>query len=558
MTVSLDDFAQDAPDRDAVTRTVPALQVHRLAGHLQFHHHGLQPYWGLVNCYEPDHEDDHGGFDAVGDHWDIVSSKHWNGKLEDPQGRFDDGLFEYHYQLLADDETGDRDATLKLRPGYPHARHVDTGDLIQGIPTELPECQRIQIETTNVDPDEVFPLLRAFFDAIGLSTDYVSQPHEWSRIYEFEGYVRVDRLESEAHLTGDGGILQDLSQFGSSEGDKGEYKWDHEDHQGHYEAVALDGDTWDMLVPEQDNAKRLKVYHPDHVRSEASEDDPLSHPKLEVQLWPDAQHESIGWDDVDDLHREFQTTAANALQWSGFGLDADSEAFISDPYHDAGWSDDEVPIYANPIQDLQNRVAARAEDQLFDPSISKTEFDVIEALADGGPQHYQDLPGSSSLVYRLAKRVGIVETDNGFIRFPDEITRERLRALIERFRETTAELGRNIRDVAEGLGRLTGDGDDPSALERWMDAHGAVVAGHGRDLHFEFPGRAFTEQEIVEILRSGYRAAHESGLASKFEDARVSFKDRSGAYRQNLEMIKDRWGSPHIFGGYRVRDTTSA
>jgi hypothetical protein len=556
--MDLDDVAQEQRERDGVSRTVPSLEVHRIAGHVQFHEHGLKPYWGLVSCYEPEHEDVHDGFEACGDHWDIIGSSHWNGKIADPQGRFDDGLLEYQYRLVVDDDVGDRDATLKFRPGYPEAEHVDTGDLIQGIPTELPECLRVQVETTNVDVNEVFPLLRAFFDAIGLNTEYVCQPHEWSRIYEFEGYIRVDRGAAEAHLTGDGGLLQDLAQFGSSEGDKGEYKWDHEDHQGHYEAVALDPGTWDMLIPNQQYAKRLKCYHPQHVRSEASDDDPLSHPKLEVQLWPDAQHESVSWDDARHLTREFQTAAANALQWSGVGLDADSGPFVEDAYHDVDWSDDEVDIYANPIPELEEKAVSRAQDQLLDPSITHTEFDVIEALADGGPKHYDDLPASSSLVYRMAQRLGIVEADNGTIRFPDQITRDRIKTLVERFQDVTAGLSKNLRDVADGLGRLSGDGDDPSALERWMDAHGAVVAGHGRELHFEFPGRAFTEHEIVEILRAGYEAAQRSGFESKYRSARVTYKERSGSVRKAWEIVKDRTTGPYVLGRWPLRASPTA
>lgn len=548
--MNLGDFQ---PERASVSRRVPALETHRIAAHLQFHEHGLQPYWGLVSCYEPDHDDTLDGFQAVGDHWDIVQSTHWEGKIADPQGRFDHGLYEYQYRIAADDQVGDRDATFKLRPGHPRAEHVDTGDLLQGIPTELPECIRIQTETTNVDVDEVLPLLRAFFDAIGLNPEYISDPHEWSTAYELEGYVRVDRLESDVHLTGDGGMIQQFAQFGSSEGNKGEHKWDHDDHQGHYEAVALDRDTWERLIPDQQYAKRVKSYHPEFVRKDVDEDDPLSHPKLEVQLWPGGQRESVPWTDLRTLKDELQTTAANTLQWSGLGLDADADAFIEDAYHDAGWTDAEFDVYDNPIPDLQERIAGRAEHELFDPRITTTEFEQLEVIADGGPQHYEDLPGSSSLIYRMAKRLGIVEADNGIVRFPDEITRERIKSLIQQYRDLTARIDRHVQDVIDGIGRLRSATHNTQPIEDWMDDHGAVVAGQGRDLHFEFPGHQYDDYELARILREGYRAAVSCGLTTKFANALISYRRPGGDRRQHVRVLEDRDIGQFILGQYPLR-----
>jgi len=547
-------MSEEQSEVQGVSRTVPSLEVHRVAAHLQFHDHDLQPYWGLVSCFEPDHEDRHDGFEFQGEHWDVVGSNYWQGQIADPQGRdrFSDGLNEYQYRLALDDEVGDRDATIKLRPGYPEAKHVETGDLINGIPTKLPESLRLQVETTNVDVEEILPLIRAFFRAIGLNDDYARNPHDWSTIYEFEGYLRVDRQSAKAHLTGDGGMLQSLAQFGSSNGNKGEHKWDHEDVQGHYEATALDPDTWNMLLPNQDLAKRCKVYHPQHVRNEDTEDDPLAHPKLELQLWPDGQNESVSWEQSQHVLDEFQLTAANVLQWSGVGLDADSEHFVEDAYHDAGWSDEEVQIVDNPIPELEDEIATRAEDQLINPDVTNSEFDVIEVIADGGTKQYQDVATeadvSSSTIYRLAQKLGIVETTNGEVHFVDQVTRRRVESVVQRFRDTASELQQGLRDAASGLGRIRGDSDEPSALERWMDAHGAVLSGNSRDLHFEFPGRAFSEREIVEVLRSGFEAAVQSGLESDYRDALVSYRDRKHGSRSRFEIVKTRWGRPHIFG----------
>jgi hypothetical protein len=288
------------PVTAGVSRTVPALEVHKLQAFLQFDDHGLQPYWGVTNALDPG--DDTGReFEALGCKWEIGSSTNWNGKIEHPEKNLDDGLYEYIYQLVADDDVGDRDATISLRAGYPRARHVETGDPIQSLPDDTPECLRVEVQTTNVDPDDLLELLRRWFEEMNLNPDYSSEPNEWSRITAYEGYVRVDRAESNAHLTGDGGLIQELAQFGSSDGDKGRYRWDHEKTQGHYEVVALDRGTWETLLPGQAFEKRLKSYHPDHVRSPSENDDPLYHPKLEVQMWQ-KQQSPVPWDERDALY----------------------------------------------------------------------------------------------------------------------------------------------------------------------------------------------------------------------------------------------------------------
>lgn len=135
---------------------------------------------------------------------------------------------------------------------------------------------------------------------------------------------------------------------------------------------------------------------------------------------------------------------------------------------------------------------------------------------------------------------------------------ERVAALIERFREATKRLARNLRDVVDGLGRIVGDSEEPSVLERWMDAHGAVFANHSSDLHFEFPGRAFTEHEIVEILCPGYRHAVEAGLEGHFRDAKVTYQEHGDDRRKMWDIVVQRSGRDTILRGWPLRDSPTA
>jgi hypothetical protein len=85
-----------------------------------------------------------------------------------------------------------------------------------------------------------------------------------------------------------------------------------------------------------------------------------------------------------------------------------------------------------------------------------------------------------------------------------------------------------------------------------MDAHGAVLANHADELHFEFDGR-FSEHEIVEIIRSGYNHAVQSGLESLYRDALVTFQTVDGERRQRWSIIHSRNGREQILGRWPLR-----
>lgn len=256
---------------DHISVTVPehepvAFQTHKIQGKILFDDHGLSPYRGLVSCFEPDHDETLDPFEATGETWEVDGSTYWDGKFADP----DDGyaMYEFQYQLVADDETGDRDVTLQFRPSFPDARHVETGDPIKSMPSDLPEEIRVQIISTNLERDETIDVIQGLADAITLNPDYFAgEPHEWSRFTALETYLWLDRDDMEQHVTAAGGVIDELAMFASDQTGRGEYKWDHEQVTGHYQAVTLDPDTWKLLLDGQRFGKRLKSYHPDHPRS---------------------------------------------------------------------------------------------------------------------------------------------------------------------------------------------------------------------------------------------------------------------------------------------------
>jgi len=535
-----------------------AFQTHKIGAHLLFDGHGLSPYHGLVSCFEPDHEDTLDTFEAAGDSWEVVGSDFWDGKLADP----DDGyaLNEYQYQLAAEDDAGDRDLTLQFRPAFPDARHVDTGEPIQSLPNELPEGIRVQIISTNLERYEMLDVLQGLADHITLNPDYFAgEPHDWSRVTALETYVRLDRDEMEQHVTASGGVIDELAQVASDQSGRGEYKWNHEEVTGHYQAVALDSATWRTLIEDQRFGKRLKSYHPEYPRSE-DDGDPLYHPKLEVQFSPTYDDEgNVPWDAYPMLREELRQTGLNALHWSGLPVsptDRDAtETFVADAYFEPAVDDEPVTLHSNPLPELVETTETHVEAEFARTNLGDAEREVLQALTDGGDRHYEDLAdeagASSSTVYRLvSKLASLVDADNGVISFADQVTREHVSSILKNVRETAEWASRSIRDLA-GERDLLEDGDGPFA--QWMERHGVRLVEQHPELHFEF-GRALSKYEVVQLLRAGYEAVRGSGVeTSRFLDSRVSWRTPDGESNQRRSAFDSRFGKQTVLGGFPLR-----
>lgn len=524
-----------------------ALETHGLGQKLMFDGDGLSPYWGVVSVFEPDQDESLEPFDAIGETWDVVTSSQWEGQIAPPEDQdFEHGMYEYSYTVEALDEIGDKDAVIQFRPGFPNAENVHSGEDMQALPDDLPECVRVQLITTNLEPAEARELLVAFAEHIGLNREYFTgKPHEYSRAYQTERYLRLSRQASEDRIVGAGGILDQLADVASDQRGRGEYKWDHEEIVGHYQSVATDPDTWAMLLPDRDgreHGKRIKNYHPANPRGEAS-GDPLSHPKLEVALSNEYDPEgAVPIDELDDVIAELDETLYNVVHWAGLPLGPDAGPWIaSDEYFGVEAADWVPSLRENPLPELRDEIEKHAETELIRTELSPTQEELLTVLTDGGAMHYEELAeeaeSGTSTVYRLVDKLrSLLRTDDGIVDFADNVTREHVRGIVDKVRETADWATQSIRQVAEEHDLLRRE-DGP--LTEWMRRHGIQVVRQRPELELEV-SRPVSAVEIRQILRAGLDAAERSGLLTRrFEDALITWTDSEGETHPGRQVVVD-------------------
>lgn len=132
----------------------------------------------------------------------------------------------------------------------------------------------------------------------------------------------------------------------------------------------------------------------------------------------------------------------------------------------------------------------------------------------------------SSTVYRFLDHLPpLFESDKGIVQFLGDVTQSRDTSIVDKLRDMT-KWGRDAAHaVATRNNALRGNGDELTALERWMERHGIRLVEDRRDrLKFE-QARCVSEQEIQKIIRVGLEAAEASGLPTmRFRKALLDWK----------------------------------
>ena len=504
-------------------------ETHGLGGFLIFDDYGLSPYLELKDIYESDDDETLGSFEVLGETWRVQRATNWEGNIAPPNSRNpENGLGEYSYSVVAEDQIGDKDCNFQFRPGFPDTNHIDDNVPIQSIPDDCPESIRIQVQSTNIAHDDILVLLRAFAEHIGLNYEYFCDPHEWSRVYRIERYLRLLRQIYEDHIV-DGGILGQLADVMSDQRGAGEYRWDNQKIIGHHEKVVSDADTWTMLLPmDVFRGISVKGYHPLYPRGETSDDDPLVDPKIEASRSSEyGSNEAIPWNQVDDVIEELDTALLNTLYWAGVPVTADADVWTRcDDYFAVDERRENVELRSNPLPDLRETIIEHTEAELVRTDLSSTEKELLTVLSDSGSMHYETLAeecnAGSTTVYRLLNDLrSLLRSDNGVFHFADEVTRKRVQGFIDRVRETADWACKSIEKVAAEE-QLFQSEDGP--FQQWMERHGVRLVEEQPDLEFKID-RPVSDIEIKQLLRAGLDAAEASSISTKrFEEGYVTWK----------------------------------
>ena len=536
-------------------------RVHAFGAHLLFsqpdateqgHPGSLAPYDAVVSQFEPTIAEDVGDFVFDGELWEINpdKTKYWSGGIAAPSRSYET-FYEYQIAVRAQDGLGERKATFQLRPSIPDARDANR-DRISSMPEDLPYGLRVQVSSSNMEPDEVIPLLRQLAKELDISSHYFHEDcvHDHSNAYQMEMYLRLDRGAGEQHVAGKGAVLDQLALFGSNHRGRGEYKWDNEKIVGHRNAVAFDESTWKKLTQKRNGVGKLvKYYHPEFARSEgtSSSDDPLTDPKLELQWSKEySSRSSVPWEggdfDVDALRHELDESLVNVLLWAGLPTRADPRIYTADHYFEATESERDLDLVENRMPSVQDGEEEQAVAHFARGDATEGERSVLAALTDGGDgadvEALAESSGTSkSTVYRAVDKFeDLVEVANAKVSFEDEIIREKFQDLMATFEDVTDWVVGGVRQLASAETEMI---DQDSPLARWARRHGISITESVDGMVVDLGGQPLSRVELVKLIRAGVDAATETGSMAyrKFISGEFSWTEKQKGRRTGQRPI---------------------
>lgn len=414
--------------------------------------------------------------------------------------------------------TGDRAYEFKIHAEGPDQKTADFvvsprwDDLRKpsGEQARIPWCGgdgvQVHVQGSNLAFEEYKFILQEA--VLGLAAEatfdwnrrYFNRPRDDSNIVTTELYVRLKRDYAQKLVSTDGLFYRLMHLVGDLEGSSWVYSADNTEIVGHRHAFEHGPTVATELGPDHSLGKRHKVYHPKHVRSEESDDDPLSSPKYGVAFHKSLDEAAVPWGERDELLHELEETLVNVLDWAGVPTEPDPTTFVEDDHFEISPSNRDVAHLSDPTP----RLEAEQDLLLFQvlDDLSPAAKSVAKTVAtDGGSTHYTDVADetgySISRIYEAIAELGdLVESDNGTVAILSEKVRQEVAAIADH-------LGDIVRRTADRIAALCdvdirGVGD--SALEKWLAKYG----GEFRDLTGDRDGviRIDTVLSAVEVSQA--------------------------------------------------------
>ncbi|MFC6939725.1 hypothetical protein ACFQE8_07060 [Salinirubellus sp. GCM10025818] len=351
---------------------------------------------------------------------------------------------------------GQKKASFHIKPRWRGQRHTDgskfkspwTG-LFRELPDHVDEGVDVTADGSNVEPD-VFPhLLDEVCERLAVEGgNYWGQRFfamrnvdRRSPITTSERYYRIEKGMAKKLVREDGyfGRLARLLTGGQSA--RAIWDIDNTECLGYRHTFRYNARTAREFLPGQERGKQLKCYYPKYVRTTES-GDPLEHPKVGALFMKGRNAEntiklnrsSVQWGDRDDLHGELENTLINVLEHAGVPTDAPT-SFVADDHFSVDVTDRCVELHSDPTPAIKKRREASVAAAFRE--MTGAGQDVTQAMADGGDKmHVEDLANeadvSISTVYRVLERMeGVLENQNGVVRWACQQAAEEIRAIID-------------------------------------------------------------------------------------------------------------------------------
>ncbi|MDS0475268.1 DNA-binding protein [Natrinema sp. 1APR25-10V2] len=380
---------------------------------------------------------------------------------------------------------GERKASFNLSPRFPNMRHWESGERLQ-LPWEnqVGEVDGVDVEfhTSNIEPDRGLELMPEFFAAVfdhageRVHPEYFrADPHEASRMWAYERYVRIRREWAEKLSSA--GVFQKVAHYLSDlEGVKAELHIDNREIVNHQNRLFLNPTSAGELLPGHTYGRKFEIYQlkdPDAV----SKNHPSYHPKVEVLVNKSMNDgEAWAWADRHEVTEQIEETLLNALHWEDIPLGPDGNGvYIADDHFDAVARDDQVELYEDPTPRLEAKTDHLLMTTLRD--MGETARDVTETVATDGGSTVDGLADQlgkhPATIYRAINDLGeVLELDQGDVSFRARKYREELRALVE-----SAEYA--IESYADRMQHLMGLADhvaESSPFQEWLAKNGANLS----------------------------------------------------------------------------------
>ncbi|RQG94071.1 DUF7845 domain-containing protein [Natrarchaeobius chitinivorans] len=379
---------------------------------------------------------------------------------------------------------GEKKASYNISPRFPNMRHWETGEPIQ-LPWEnqVGEVDGIDVEfhTSNIEAERGLELLPEFYAAAfeeageRVHREYFrTDPHEASRMWAYERYVRITR--NWAEKLSSAGVLQKVTHFLSDqEGVKAELHINNKEVTNHQNRLILDPASAGELLSGHTYGRKFEIYQlrdPDAV----SKDHPSYHPKVEVLVNKKMNDgEAWAWADRHEVTEEIDEMLLNALHWEDIPLAPDGNGvYVPDDHFDAVSRDDRVELYEDPTPRLEAKTDHLLMTTLRD--MGDTARDVTETVATDGGATVDDLADElgkhPATIYRAIEDLDeILKLDRGDVSFRVRKYREELRALVESAEYAIESFADRIQHVM-GLADLIAES---SPFQQWLAENGAEI-----------------------------------------------------------------------------------